>query len=858
MLKASFAWLDTHPWAYWLIVAPPTIACLLQAWHALRRKPAAQESPWTDLRYDLLMFGVLLAWRWPFLFAAQAFNPDESHLIAGALTLARNPVFWQAVDGTTSGPLNFYALLPLHILGFPLDYFSARLTGLLLVWGALIACRRLLRTHYSPVVAKLGVLPALFFFAAASDADFVHYSSEHVSLLLLAWAGYWLLRQAPDGAGQSDMLIGAFTAGLLPWAKLQSAPLAALLGLCAAVELIRAPTHSKRDKLRRGCMLVLAALAPSVLIITLVTATGQLEHCLRSYFLQNLIYASEPFPLREALGRFWTVSLETGNLPVHLFGCLMVILAACVCIRSRMRARSFFWFGGAFTAIALLCILTPRRAYLHYMLFLSVPLCMWTGSALGEWWNRLASNDHRTWRRVAALFVFLAALPVMLRCLRPPPAMLGALAEDWRRPYSALGKLLRDQARPGDRLAVWGWLNESYVESGLSQATRDASSNHAIFPSPQREYYRERYLADFKQASPVFFIDAVGPGIYALQDRALYDHTIFPALAEWIQRNYTEVIDVPYARLYVRSDRLSESPISLHHLRRIAEESRPYLIGGSPAQSLPSKAVYTKIMGRTVQLLLPPGELRWALAGTERSLVIDYGLHPDAARKNHSNGVELMVELHTAGQPMRPLLYRLINPQGVPTDRGSLSTQIVLPPFTAGTELVIRAGPGEHGDDSWDWLYLANVGFEHLPFFTSAQFPGFNRVPDRVSADQAYQIVKDGRPILMLPPPAELEFILNGDERHLHLDYGLQPGAYTDGGQTDGVVYQIELHRSEQPVEILLSRALSPVTVDDDRGTLSSEVLLPVTSPGDRLILKIDPKANSSWDWSYVSRFTLQ
>ena len=50
----------------------------------------------------------LLAWRWPFLLQASEYNPDESQLLAGALTLTRDPVFWRSVDGTTSGPLNFY------------------------------------------------------------------------------------------------------------------------------------------------------------------------------------------------------------------------------------------------------------------------------------------------------------------------------------------------------------------------------------------------------------------------------------------------------------------------------------------------------------------------------------------------------------------------------------------------------------------------------------------------------------------------------------------------------------------------------------------------------------------------------
>ncbi len=118
--------------------------------------------------------------------------------------------------GVTSGPLDFYALLPLHALGLPLDYFGARLTTLLLIWASLLGLYRLLRTVTVPPVAQLAVLPAAVFFAAATAPDFIHYSSEitPVALLSLALA---LVANRP--------LAAAFVAGCLPWAKLQAAPL---------------------------------------------------------------------------------------------------------------------------------------------------------------------------------------------------------------------------------------------------------------------------------------------------------------------------------------------------------------------------------------------------------------------------------------------------------------------------------------------------------------------------------------------------------------------------------------------------------------------------------------------------------
>src|SRR5688572_14703264 len=217
MLKTLFTWLDQHPSAYWGIVAGPTLLLLWWIFSSARRNcfRSGTGALRSVLKDGALLFLFLLAWRWPFLLTAHDFNPDESQLIAGAITLTHDPVFWRSVDGTTSGPLNFYALLPLHALGLPLDYFSARLTGLILIWGALLAIQQTLVRSYGRAIGWLGVLPAAGCFATVTHWDLIHYSSEHVSLFLLAFS-IWLLagREAGDRLRWSSAL---FIAGLAPW-----------------------------------------------------------------------------------------------------------------------------------------------------------------------------------------------------------------------------------------------------------------------------------------------------------------------------------------------------------------------------------------------------------------------------------------------------------------------------------------------------------------------------------------------------------------------------------------------------------------------------------------------------------------
>lgn len=120
--ESTLTWLDRHPAAYWIVALSASAALVLAALRAAFvpvPSPARRHQRWL---YPLLMLLTLLAWRWPFLLFIDELNTDESQFIAGALTLAHDPVFWRSVDGMTAGPLVFYALLPWTWLGVPLGY----------------------------------------------------------------------------------------------------------------------------------------------------------------------------------------------------------------------------------------------------------------------------------------------------------------------------------------------------------------------------------------------------------------------------------------------------------------------------------------------------------------------------------------------------------------------------------------------------------------------------------------------------------------------------------------------------------------------------------------------------------------
>ncbi|MEO7415377.1 MAG: hypothetical protein ABIZ81_18685, partial [Opitutaceae bacterium] len=805
MLKLIFEWLDTHVWIYWVIAAVPTLVLLVWLTRLIWGDPPPNRFSLQKVIFPLLVLAVLFAWRWPFLLSADEYNPDESQLIAGAMTLRFDAIPWRGVDGFTSGPLNFYPLLVPRLLGLPLDYFTARFVGLLLIGGALLACSRLFSSRFGSPLGELGILPALAFFCTVTDADFIHYSSEHLSLFLTALSAWCLLRRSTGGTTTHRWVLGGcFTAGLLPWAKLQSAPLAATLVFAALIAAGRDKTPA-REKGRSIFYLLAAAAAPTACMLLVVVTTGQFEHFFRSYILQNFTYVSDGASIRGTVRDLWDTSRMTMHFPVYLITSLFGVAAALLTgsRRDSSTQREPSWrIALILLVVSAACILTPRRALLHYVLLSVIPLALLLGLSLGRSGNAV-NRRTRVWLG-SGMLLFGFLIPFGVRAAQPVPIMFGGFLAHWREPRTVLADIVRLYAGPTSRMAIWGWLPSLYVETGVPQGTRDGNTSWAMMPSPHRQYYLQRFLADLERNAPDLFVDAVGFGSRFYPDRAQAGHESFPALQSYIIDHYQLAADGGYARIYAKKglSSRSSSPRSKHFLLTpngsIANDSlRRESI--TPAD-LPQRKTRTG----WVQMMNPPAEIVWALEDNIREVTFEYGFAPEAYRAaNRTDGVELIFELRSEGVPVRPLFNRMLDPQHRPADRGPVTGNLILPPFKSGARLVARTTVGMSGNNAWDWFYLGSVMPLTSVNYAPTQFPHFNRVPNTVDADLSYRLQEGDDSLLILHAPALLTYHLAGDERRVRFDYGFRAGAYSDGGQTDGAIFKVELHRANAPVQVL-------------------------------------------------------
>lgn len=853
MLKSFFTWLDVHVASYWIVAAIPTLLLLTWSVWLIRRHSESALRKRDGFFFALLVLFVLLAWRWPFLLCADEYNPDESQLIAGAITLQTDPIPWRGVDGFTSGPLNFYPLLVPRAFGLALDYFTARFAGLLLIWGALLACWRLFRSWFGEVFACLGILPALAFFCTVTDQDFIHYSSEHLSLFLIGISTWCILRREPSDVHVLRWkLAGCFVAGLLPWAKLQSAPIAAVLVGIGLLQTWSHPVSPESPRLRRIATLLIVAITPTFFFLLIVTLGGESEHFFRSYVLQNFSYVGDGASISGTMQELWRVSCGTFHFPFFLLISFLGIAVGSIATKALRRPEPSSLAAVVLFVISVGCILTPRRSLLHYVLLSIIPLSVWFGFILGRWGNSLPARG-RVWLCSSVLLVGYLS-PVVLRALQPAPEMFGNFAMHWREPRTWAAEAIRSYALPASRLAVWGWLPRLYVETGLPQGTRDGNTSWAIMASPQREYYRQRFLADLQRNNPDLFVDSVGLGAPFYTDRSTAGHESFPSLREFIQGHYQLVAEQGYVRIYAKKglpgldqphDWALNSDAPSDALRR--ESLNP--------PDLPRRSIKQGL----VQLMNPPAEIVWSLEENVREITVEYGFASEAYRsKDRSDGVELIFELHSSNAPIRHLFYRFLDPVRRSADRGPVTARLILPPFKPGARLVARTTPGPAGDGAWDWVYLGRVSPVSLPVYSSAQFPNFNRVPDTADADLSYLLDEAGKNLLILHAPALLTYQLSGKERRLRFDYGFKSGAYSKGGQTDGATFKVELHSAAGLVRILFEKELDPTGQAADRATHSANLVLPTIDPADKLLLRIDPGAGNAWDWTFITNLVLE
>jgi hypothetical protein len=546
-------WLDRHPEINLWLTGGLIALGLAGVLRSLRRDQP-DEAGRHDWAWGGLLFAILVAGRWPAALFPREFNPDESQLLAGAHTLTGDPVFWRSVNGGTAGPLDFYALWPAGWLGGWDSYLPARITADALLIAAFVLAHQCMTLALGRTAARAASLTTVCFTALTFAPDFLHYSTELVPVTLLAGAAYAATRRGVLAGSVGWNFLGGLLIGAVPLAKLQPVPLALVAGVGWLVAERR---RAGADRSRRVAGLLIGAITPAFLGAIVLTVAGEWESFSTSYLQYNFAYAAAgSLPFGQALAETLANSVTWDSL-LHFWlpGWLgWVVLMVRLRPSPNRTVRIFLWCALAACLLSLFGILSPRRSFLHYWQLFVIPANLLAGALVA---NLLGSAPPR-WRQAERGLVAAGTLGLVgtlcLHRLAHPGPFVGNLVYAHEHPRTKLAQQLAVYTRPGDRLAVWGWSNHLYVETGLCQATRDAQVSALLEPGALQEKFRARYLADLARSQPALFIDTIGPASLNLQAPELRHEQNFPALAEMIRTRYDLVEDTENARIYRRKD----------------------------------------------------------------------------------------------------------------------------------------------------------------------------------------------------------------------------------------------------------------------------------------------------------------
>lgn len=558
-LEQALLWIDAERVRFWVVAWGTFSAVAVLAFFPAQAEASAIRRRANAALFAAGVFLALAAFRWPVWFYPQQLNPDEAQIVAGAIALEQFPVYWKYVDGTTHGPVCEYLLLAAHGLGAPLGYGTARVIGTLLEAGALLALWGTLRQFASERVARVGVLPGLAFWAFVSWDDFVHYSTELPGLLLLAvagWLGSLVLCARP--VQRRHFLLAALAGlclGTVPFAKLQSVPQGVALALLvfAGLGLGRRDLVPKQ-RWQLGGVFVAGGLAPAAAVAGFVALYGLGEHFRVSYIQSALEYVGHSeHALAEMPLYFFNFSATAPAFALFLWGSLAFALIYVRSVPPDRVLRLALLAAWLLVAAAFYSVLRPARQVAHYLHLLVIPVTTLAGLTLAVATGEAAAGPT-PWRRAQPWLVFallalgLQAYPRVLQSHR----FVGHVREYRNEPISAAARFIREHAQPGDTIAMWGWEPHLLVETGLSHGTREAQSANQIMRWPLQHYYLTRYLWDLERRQPAWFVDVVGQGSFAFEDRPNQAHGSAPELAAYVAGHYQLVGEFEHRRVYRR------------------------------------------------------------------------------------------------------------------------------------------------------------------------------------------------------------------------------------------------------------------------------------------------------------------
>jgi hypothetical protein len=471
--------------------------------------------------------------------------------------------------------MNPFFLASFSLVGLKLDYGAAKLAVLVLSTMLWVPLYLLARTWFSELSARTSVVPLVFFIALLRDSTLLAFNVEYIVWVLLI-GSVWMIanaeRRSTSSGRRTFLVLGGALLGLVPFAKLQGAPIAIGLGMCALYWILRSrPASSAIDLLCLGA----GSIVPSVMSAVVLIPRGLLHDAVHRMIVSQIEYARSAgggFGERTAVfvrGWFTTdrmVDHQLSWMALLLVGASLGVLY--FMWRSRRvsadpdagahdAGRSNRWIRiglpTSLSTIVVACLVVwlPGRGFTPYYLLIIIPIY----AVAAMTYCILAELIRRVW----ILSVVFVGIGIIGFVVQPSSALWVAPWNDPRalspgrrtlgvqdHPVSAR---LRALSEPGDGLFIWGWMDQFHVDSGMPYGV--PTQTQRLFGTNADGYYTRKLVQELRQRRPRVVLDAVTERSFYYTDRETSGMQVFPDVEAFIQRNYNLVDEIAGYRIYL-------------------------------------------------------------------------------------------------------------------------------------------------------------------------------------------------------------------------------------------------------------------------------------------------------------------
>ena len=454
------------------------------------------------------------------LLGFEILNPDETQMMANAVGIVSRNYDIAFFDGNSSGLINSLVLTLPKIFNFDISFFSTRLTAIILISLIILCSYKISRNYLSQKLSFLLCLPLILFFGFTKDPDFLHYSSELVSTLILIFS-YLMYLQYQKGKN-FFFYIPCLLLSLIFFSKIQFGPSALLLFFIILFESLL-QTKSKKN--------IILLILIFVLLPVSLLSFYYLSNTLNDFFINYIQYPKDYITVMNSVDTTTVFNnLENKNLKIdnnylghlvynsalhyfYIYFLLFIIILAKYLNKDFIKIflQKNLLINLIFIISIIVCILIPGRNFRHYLISL-MPFVPIFFSILVS--NILKKNklEEKKMNYLFILLISIFSLSLLTENKKFYSKKFTHTKFKWEDIYIKNPEMFSFlKVSKKDKMFIWGWMPKWYVLSGFQPVSRSTISEKLIEENNYKNYYRKRLIKDIKLNQPNLIIDFVRP-----------------------------------------------------------------------------------------------------------------------------------------------------------------------------------------------------------------------------------------------------------------------------------------------------------------------------------------------------------